>query len=357
MINALTSCGDKTTKELPSEPLEVDLDFRGVDISFYDQITTLGGTYKYQNKDFDFFDILKSANVNWVRLRLWVDPQDEWCNLEHTIKIAKKAKQNGFKFLLDFHYSDTWADPAQQTIPQSWQSLIESDKTTTVTNLATKIKEYTESVLNEFIAQDVKPDMVQTGNEITNGMLWHYGTTNGGDCTNLMLFLSKATTAVREKLPEATIMLHLDRGGDNTTASWWFGEAKKFNIDYDIIGLSYYPFFHGTDLEIVKENLISLKNAFNKDVCIVETSYPWTNGYKDDTQNQIGEGADLISGYPATIEGQKGYLKKLSQTVKEAKGKGVFYWGADSICVSGYQNALENQAWFDFDNNWTGIKF
>ena len=196
MINALTSCGDKTTKEipsesveLPSEPLEVDLDFRGVDISFYDQITTLGGTYKYQNKDFDFFDILKSANVNWVRLRLWVDPQDEWCNLEHTIKIAKKAKQNGFKFLLDFHYSDTWADPAQQTIPQSWGNLIESDESTTVTNLATKIKEYTESVLNEFIAQDVKPDMVQTGNEITNGMLWPYGTTEGGDCTNLMLFL------------------------------------------------------------------------------------------------------------------------------------------------------------------------
>ena len=203
----------------------------------------------------------------------------------------------------------------------------------------------------------IRYDMVQTGNEITNGMLWPYGTTTGGNCENLMAFLDAATKAVREKAPDAKIMLHLDRGGDNTTASWWYGVARNKNIDYDVIGLSYYPFFHGTDLGVVENNLKNLHTTFSKEVCIVETSYPWSYSWNDNTQNQVGEGNDLLDDCPATKEGQKKYLKKLCEAVQSAGGTGVFYWGADSISVTGYQNTLENQAWFDFNNNWTGIAF
>lgn len=335
------------------------LEMRGVDLSFYDEINTLGGKYKYSGQDFSIFEILKSANVNWVRLRLWVNPQNEWCNLEHTIKIAKLIKQNNFKFLLDIHYSDTWADPSQQTIPSDWGAELAQKSTDgqKVTYLTQKISDYTKEVLNAFIAQGITPDMVQTGNEITNGMLWPYGTTTGGNCENLMAFLDAATKAVREKAPDAKIMLHLDRGGDNTTASWWYGVARNKNIDYDVIGLSYYPFFHGTDLGVVENNLKNLRTTFSKEVCIVETSYPWSCGWNDNTPNQVGEGNDLLDDCPATKEGQQKYLKKLCELVEAAGGTGVFYWGADSISVTGYQNTLENQAWFDFNNNWTGIAF
>lgn len=342
----LLSCKTSSSSINPAGRLEM----RGMDISWYDQINSLGGKYFLNGKETSLFTILKKAGVNWIRLRLWVNPENHWCNLEHTLKTAKLIKKEGFNFLLDIHYSDTWADPSNQKIPSDWQSL-------SYENLCKKVENYTEDVLSQFNKENCSPDMIQTGNEITNGMLWPFGKNDGGDCTKLMELLKIAGTSCRKICPSAKIMIHLDRGGDNTTASWWFSEAQKADLDYDVIGLSYYPFFHGTDLSIVGKNISSLKTEFKKEVCIAETSYPWTFGWKDSTQNQVGTGAQLLSDCPATIDGQKKYFSKLNETILSAGGTGLFYWEGDAVCTEGFENPLENQAWFDFDGNWTGITF
>lgn len=345
----ICSCGNSLSRNE-----EDNLEFKGADISWFDQIESLGGKYYAGGKEASIFDILKMGNVNWIRLRLWVNPElvkgENWCNLDRTVEMAKRIKDEGFKFLLDFHYSDSWVDPSQQKIPEAWSKLSYQE-------LVSKIGSYTEECLLKFKENGCRPDMIQTGNEITNGMLWPYGTTEGGDCTKLMELLKSAGSACKKICPEARIMLHLDAGTKNELCSWWFGEAVKANVNFDVIGLSYYAFFHGTDLSVLGKNIESLKEKFKKQVCVVETSYPWTFGWKDSCHNQIGEGAEILSDCPATVEGQKKYLKKLVKTVYSAGGSGIFYWEPDAVCVTGFDNPLENQSWFDFDNNWTGIGF
>ena len=326
------------------------LEMRGADISFYDEINEKGGSYKIKGKEVQLFDVLKQADVNWIRLRLWVNPEKNYCNLEHTLKIAKSAKQAGFKLLLDFHYSDSWADPSQQTVPSKWSGL-------TLSQLESKVSEYTKDVLDNFMWNECLPDMVQVGNEITNGMLWPYGSVNGGNTSSLMTLVSSGCNTVRDISKDIKIMLHLDSGADLEKCEWWFDEAEKYGIDFDVIGLSYYPFFHGTDLDKVSENIPALKKRFSKEVVIAETSYPWTFSWNDNTQNQVGEGAELIKDCPATVSGQKKYLKKMEKLVIQSGGKGLFWWEPDSISTEGFENALENQCWFDFDGNWNGTGF
>lgn len=325
-------------------------DFRGADISWFSEIESKGGKYKISGKEESLFSVLEKAGVNWIRLRLWVNPDKEWCNLENTVKIAKRVKQAGFKLLLDIHYSDSWADPAYQTVPAKWKNL-------TFNQLEKEINLYTKNVLDSFQWESCIPDMVQIGNEITNGFVWPYGEIKNGNTKKLMTLLSACSSAVREAAPEAKILVHLDRGGDNQTAVWWFSEAEKYTLDYDVIGLSYYSFFHGTELSVVGKNVQNLNKKFKKEVVIVETSYPWTFGWKDNTHNQVGEGSALVQGFNASPEGQNKYLNTLYEVVKANGGTGVFYWEPDAICAEGFENPLENQSWFDFDGNWNGTGF
>lgn len=322
------------------------LDMRGVDISYFDQIETSGIKFYKDNKESSLFSILHDSGVNWVRLRLWHTPLDGWNNLEKTILMAKRVKENGFNFLLDIHYSDTWADPSNQKPPKAWNNL------NSIEDFSNAVEHYTSEVIDSFIKFDCLPDMVQVGNEITGGILYPYCSIKDGDCTNLFKVLDVACRLIRNKCPKSKIMLHIDRGGDNNTAVWWFSKATDFNIDYDVIGLSYYSFFHGTDLLVVSENIQILKKMFEKDVCIVETSYMWTTFWNDNRTNLVGENADFIKDFEISAKGQKKYLRALCNSVYESGGSGVFWWEPDAVCGSGFESDIENLTWFDFSNNY-----
>lgn len=329
------------------------LEYQGADVSYLTKLEEAGVKFYAGEKEAEVLDVMKMAGVNWIRLRLWVDPDESqsYGNLTNTLRQSVRVKQKGFKLLLDIHYSDTWADPSHQKIPERWKDCKTSQE------LYTRTVEYTAEVLDKFAAAGIVPDMVQTGNEITNGMLWPFGTTTGGDCKVLFKLLEGATSTVKAKCPETKIMLHLDTGGKPELSDWWFSQEKKYGVNYDVIGLSYYPFFQGPDLKVLEKNISSLKKKYKKEVIVAETQYPWTFGWADDVGNMVGEGAALCPGIPASPQGQQEYLKKLCLLVERAGGSGVFYWEPAAVADKNFGSDLENLTWFDFNHNWLGTKF
>lgn len=330
-----------------------DLMLKGVDISMLKEVEDLGGTYYLGEEQKDLFEILQIKGLNTVRLRLWVNPYDEegkpymggTNDLETTIELAKRAKTHGMQFMLDFHYSDFWADPKKQDKPKAWQSY-------TGERLEEEVYRYTREVLEVCRLCDVLPDLVQIGNETTNGMLWPEGKTPtyypekrsfeeteaaqwDKSYDSLAALLKAGVRAAREAGP-MKIILHLDAGGQNVLYRTWFDEMSKRNVDYDIIGLSYYPIWHG-GLEDLQFNLEDISARFNKEVLVVETAYGHTT--------ESLSGADIfteemskIAGYPPTVEGQGQFLQDLMETVRkvpDGKGLGIVYWEPAWLPVKG----------------------
>lgn len=240
----------------------------GADISWVQQHEDKGLTYKENGKQEDVLTILKTNGFNWIRLRLFVDPKaekgyskDGYCDLEHTLIMAKRIKASGMKLLLDFHYSDNWADPGKQFMPSSWEGL--KGKV-----LEDKIFEYTKDVLQRFQAAGLTPQMVQIGNEINHGMMWPEGKS---DSTLIPLsgLLRRAGDAVRAVDPKIQIMVHIACGGQNKESVWFFDKIQKNGVEFDVIGQSYYPEYHGT-LDDLKSNLTDLIARYHKPIVLVE---------------------------------------------------------------------------------------
>ncbi|WP_454191324.1 glycoside hydrolase family 53 protein [Paenibacillus sp. Marseille-Q7038] len=330
-----------------------DLYVKGVDISMLKEVEDLDGAYYLGEEQKDLFEILQIKGLNTVRLRLWVNPYDEegkpymggTNDLETTIELAKRAKAHGMQFMLDFHYSDFWADPKKQDKPKAWQSY-------TGERLEEEVYRYTREVLEVCRLCDVMPDLVQIGNETTNGMLWPEGKTPtyvpekqsfeeteaaqwDKSYDSLAALLKAGVRAAREAGP-VKIILHLDAGGQNVLYRTWFDEMSKRKVDYDIIGLSYYPIWHG-GLEDLQFNLEDISTRFNKEVLVVETAYGHTT--------ESLSGADIfteemskIAGYPPTVEGQGQFLQDLMETVRkvpDGKGLGIVYWEPAWLPVKG----------------------
>ena len=326
---------------------------KGADISMLKEVEDFGGRYYLGEEQKDLFEILQIKGLNTVRLRLWVNPYDEegkpymggTNDLETTIELAKRAKAHGMQFMLDFHYSDFWADPKKQDKPKAWQSY-------TGDRLEEEVYRYTREVLEVCRLCDVMPDLVQIGNETTNGMLWPEGKTPNyvpekqsfeeteaaqwdKSYDSLAALLKAGVRAAREAGP-MKIILHLDAGGQNVLYRTWFDEMSKRNVDYDIIGLSYYPIWHG-GLEDLQFNLEDISARFNKEVLVVETAYGHTT--------ESLSGADIfteemskIAGYPPTVEGQGQFLQDLMETVRkvpDGKGLGIVYWEPAWLPVKG----------------------
>ncbi|MGF7137817.1 glycoside hydrolase family 53 protein [Roseimarinus sediminis] len=251
----------------------------GADISFVPQEEARGKTYSDQGLEKDVLEILKDHRFNWVRLRLFVDPDAEngysrggegYCGLEKTLAMAKRVKASGMKFLLDFHYSDTWADPGKQFTPSAWKELHGSA-------LEGKIYSYTNETLQRFIDEGVRPDMVQVGNEINNGMLWPIGKLPDGkekvnsteEMESFCVLLRCASAAVRAADPDITVMVHIACGGQNPESVAFFDKIISRDVKFDVIGQSYYPEYHGT-LEDLEANLNDLVKRYNKPIFVVE---------------------------------------------------------------------------------------
>ncbi len=340
------------TVVLPVSALKI----RGVDISSLPQVEDKGGVfYNADGQAQDIFEILAAHGVNYVRLKLWHTPKNGYNNLEKVKAMATRIKQAGMGFLLDFHYSDTWADPGKQYKPLAWWDYDEEQ-------LRAAVYDYTKEAIVALREQGTAPDIVQIGNEITNGMLWDAGKLDGSDdqFARLAGLLKAGIAGVKEAGCSAKIMLHLDKGGNNDLYRWWFDNIIAEGVEFDIIGLSFYGYWHG-DLSALAANLTDLAQRYNKELIVVETAYAYTLANQDGYGNIISQEDQLIDGYPATVEGQSAWLRDIMRVVKDAPGAtGVFYWEPAWLGLKGCGwnpadpqsgNAWENQALFDFDGH------
>jgi len=345
----------------PIQPIEgIGEDFiRGADISSLEKVEFYGGKFFDNGKERDALDILKDRGVNWIRLRIWNDPVSfgGFCDKESTVRMAKRVKEHGFKLLLDFHYSDEWADPSHQTKPAEWADL-------SFEELKQAVYDYTYEVLSELKEVGALPDIVQIGNEIRSGMLWPDGKTWGegvGGFDGLAELLKSAIKAVHDVAGDEPIKiaLHLDNGHDNSAYRWWFDEITKREVEFDVIGISWYPYWHGT-LEQLKYNMNDISERYDKDVAVFETAYGFTLEDADGHPNIFGPEERDKAGYPASVQGQADLLYDVFKAVAEVpnnRGLGVFYWeptwlGVEGAgWIEGEGNAWENQAMFDFEGN------
>lgn len=310
-----------------------------VDISKYPEISNTNQIfYDLDENQKDFLTILKEKGINTIRLRLWVNPVNEHSGFNEVKQFSQSLKTHGFKTWLTLHYSDSWADPGQQNPPTQWQGI-------SFSALKDSVYNYTKKVM-----QEMQPDYIQIGNEINTGILHPYGdlATNH---QNFIELVQQGSLAVRERSMDCKIILHY-AGIEH--ADWFFTQVNQ--IDYDIIGLSYYPIWHGKSLTALKTRMQELSNIHNKKILIAETAYPFTLEWNDWTNNIIGLDEQLIlPEYPATPEGQRNFIRQIKTLTKELEnGIGFCYWGAELIAWKGNQSTdaspWENQALFDFNN-------
>jgi beta-galactosidase len=242
----------------------------GADISFLPQLEDRGIKFSDKGVEKDAIQILKDHGFNYVRLRIFNDPARDsgyspkkgFCDLENTKKMAKRVKAAGMKLLLDFHYSDTWADPGKQYKPAAWRNL-------SFTELKKAVYDYTKKVIQELKDQGTTPDMVQIGNEINHGIIWPEG--NVSNLDSLAQLINAGTAAVKAVDPTVIMMLHVALGGQHDESAFFIDNMVARNVPFDVIGESYYPKWHGT-LDDLRDNLNNLSVRYNKDIIVVEYS-------------------------------------------------------------------------------------
>jgi arabinogalactan endo-1,4-beta-galactosidase len=329
------------------------LPIKGSDISSLAKSEAKGGVYKYSSGTTgDALTILKSAGHNYARLKVWVNPADGYNNKARVLAMAKRVKAQGMKLLVDFHYSDTWADPGAQSKPAAWAGHSYS-------RLRTDVYNHTYDVLGALKAQGTTADMVQVGNEINGGMLWNEGSTS--NWSQLAGLLNSGYDAVKAVNSSTTVALHLAKGGDLSGTRWWFDSAVSNGVKFDAIGLSYYGYWHGS-LADFQTTLDDAASRYGKPVFLAETAYPFRLDSEDSLENIIDTTGELVSGYPATTAGQSAWLRdvmNIVEAVPNGRGLGVFYWESTWTAVNGNGwdptdaasgNGWENQALFGYDD-------
>jgi arabinogalactan endo-1,4-beta-galactosidase len=303
----------------------------GADLSFLKQAEDRGTQFKENGTIKPGLQLFKDHGYNWVRLRLFHSPTQLPNNLEYTIALAKEAKKLGFKFLLNYHYSDTWADPGKQFIPKAWAGKSHAE-------LVTAVFEYNRDTIAACREAGVLPDMVQVGNEVIGGMLWPDGRLpNWDNFADLVKAGIKGIDAGRGDQPRPRIMIHIDRGGDVRRTKAYFDKLHPYGIPYDVIGQSYYPWWHGTLLDL-RENLAFMAKTYDKDIMLVEVAYCWRP-----TQYRNRPGP-----FPETPAGQRDFLDEVNRIILATlnnRGIGIFWW---EPAVTG---GLRSRGFFDDDGN------
>lgn len=297
--------------------------FLGADMSYINEMENCGGVYRSAGKVVDPFQLFKTKGATVVRVRLWHSPRGQYSNFADVKKTIQRAKAQQMQVLLDFHYSDTWADPAHQNIPKAWE------KITDITILGDSVYQYTLQTLLALSSQGLTPDLVQVGNEINSEIMRYpnQSTQGGINWQRNVFLLNQGIAAVRKasSLTGKTIgtMLHIAQPDDT---AWWFKNAHQFGIsDYDWIGLSYYPKWSKFDFNQLANTIQTLKATYQKRIMLVETGYPYTL-INADAANNLLDAEGLNPAFPATPEGQKNFMIGLTQTVLKAGGEGVIYW-------------------------------
>lgn len=369
---------------------------KGMDLSTLLELERCGAKYYDEGKETDILAVMKKYDVDTIRIRLWNDPWSESGesygagenDLKTSLEIAKRVTAAGFGVLLNFHYSDFWADPGKQFKPKAWVSY-------GVEELEKAVYDFTFSVMNKFLENGVNITMVQVGNELSNGLLWPEGKVPNYD--NIARFVNAGIRAVRKaderrilgvingvnekcrELEKIPVMIHLDNGGNNALYREWFDNFTRRGEDFEIIGLSYYPFWHGS-LQMLTDNMNDIAERYGKDLIVAEVSMGYTmEDYKeyeklsDEERKGYATRPALVEKieYPMTEQGQydfmEDFLNRISH-IKGGKGRGFFYWEPAWIPVEGSGwatpaslkyiedpgpcgNEWANQALFDYDGN------
>ncbi len=338
LLTAVWGCGGNDTIAPEPDDELPPVAIRAADLSFLPEIRQWNIVFKdSRNQPGDVLDILKAAGCNTVRLRLWHTPETEHSSWQEVCRFAQEIKNKGLKLWITIHYSDTWADPAQQFKPAAWQNL-------NIPLLADSVRNYSRKV-----AEQLQPDIVQAGNEINDGFLWPEGKLSSHPDTFFML-LKEAIAGLREGFAEASIMMHY---ANPEGSPWFFNLLNEEEVAYDLIGLSYYARWHTRSLSTVQNELNALANQTSKPILIAETAYPFTLEWNDQTTNLVGLPEHLISGYSATQEGQYRYLVRIRSLLHQTPGcMGFCYWAPDWVAFKGNEttqgSSWENMALFDF---------
>lgn len=295
----------------------------GADLSFLKAAEDRGVRFRDNGVVRPGLDIFRDHGYDWIRLRLFHSPDRLPNDLEYTIALARDARERGFRLLLDYHYADHWADPQQQPTPAAWD-------TTDIDVLADSVYAYTRSTIAAFREAGVMPEMVQIGNEVRNGMMWPLGRLPDHWDNFARLFKAglDGIDAGRGQAPRPLIMLHYDNGADARGTKRFFDRFHEYDIPYDIIGLSYYPWWHGTLLEL-RDNLLSVLDHYpDKDVILVEAGY---------RPRVYDDGEYGPPPYPEDAPGgpRKAYLEAVNRTllaISDRRIKGIFWWEPASAC-------------------------
>lgn len=317
----------------PVPPLQTDTLLRGVDVSLLPAIRRAGGMWQTgKHTPGDMLSAMRKAGVNLVRLRVWNHDSSGVHSASAVASICEEARALGMKTLLSIHYSDTWADPAQQALPAAWKNL-------GMGSLGDSVSKFTQHVVAM-----ARPDFVQIGNEINGGFLWPHG--RADDTAGFHGLLRKAISAARQASQQTQIVLHY-AGLDG--AAWFF--RQRATIDYDIAALSYYPLWHGKDTAAFALDLEMLRNHIRKPLLLAETAYPFTLGWKDQTHNVLGLETQCIPAFGASAVGQLAFMQMIDRTARGTTGMlGYCYWGGEWVAMPGIPgSAWENQALWDFN--------
>jgi arabinogalactan endo-1,4-beta-galactosidase len=351
----------------------------GIDVSTYLEELEHGAKYYANGVEVDPLDLFRANGVTHMRIRLWHDPKDENgvkylagnCDLDTVLKLSNLAVSKGYKLLLDIHYSDFWADPGKQFVPKAWTGL-------GLEELEMAVYKYTVSVLRTFKDNGIALDMVQVGNEITNGFMWPVGKLEidgkRGNYDNFCTLFKAGVKAVREE-SDAKVVLHLERSHDQEVYEEFLTEMEKHQVDYDVLGASYYPYWHGT-FDQFFANMNNCKK-FGKEIVVAELGYGFTTesyvtekgGTRLVIDNDTVSALEMAKRYPLTPQGQAEYVKDFIARAKENAIDGIFYWeplwipgkgicwaspeGQKYIGEEGKSTANEwaNQCLFDYNGN------
>lgn len=341
LVLFLVSCSDDSGEEVvnPPEPDIPTAFVNGADLSSLPMLDSKNIEFFNENNEkVEMLSYLKSNGLNTVRIRIWNHPEDVHSSFDEVKTFSKKVKSLGLKVWITVHYSDTWADPGNQAPPEKWKNIPYEDLKDSVYN-------YTAKIINE-----INPDIIQIGNEINSGFLFPYGKISDNEAQFIEL-LSEGVKAVKDHSNETKTMIHF---AGLSGSDWFFDKVKS--LDYDLIGLSYYPIWHGKSLSTLQSTLTNISEKYNKEIVIAETAYPFTVEWNDWTNNIVGlENQLILPEYPATESGQESFISTVKTIVEETpKGIGFCYWGGELVAFNGPEakdgSPWENQALFDFEN-------
>lgn len=355
----VTGCGNSSAvkaEPIPSDTLYVEKvenmpeDFiLGMDASQVISLEASGVTYyDYDGNEADVFETLAKSGINYIRVRVWVDPYDSEgngygggnCDINTALAIGERATKYGMKLLVNFHYSDFWADPSKQMVPKAWADMDIDTK-------AEAVYEYTLDCLNKLKEAKIDVGMVQVGNE-----------TNGSLCgekiwMNIYKIMAAGSKATREVFPEALVAVHFANPEKVTNYADYAKKLDYYNLDYDVFASSYYPYWHGT-LENLTNVLNNVADTYGKKVMVAETSYAYTTEDTDFSGNTISAEGGIVADYPMTVQGQANHIRNVVDTMVNDvhNGIGVFYWEGTWISV-GTNSWEENSAlWETYGSGW-----